>query len=126
MQFYFAVLQFFSDAEKRGPINVERKSPSLFRSLVPTLTFLKCCLLLQIANREPGTYRMSVPVAKLIEQSVEGWLGSRKEEASSALELVALSDSQVFFWLTKLNSQFVFQRIHWDYRAHYLLGFQES
>ena len=65
-------------------------------------------------------------VAKLIEQSVEGWLGSRKEEASSALELVALSDSQVFLWLAKLNSKFVFQGIHWDYRAHYLLGFQES
>ena len=27
-------------------------------------------------------------VAKLIEQSVEGWLESRREEASSALELV--------------------------------------
>ena len=56
-------------------------------------------------------------VAKLIEQSVEGWLGSRKEEASSALELVALSDSQVFLWLAKLNSKFVFQGIHLDYRA---------
>ena len=40
---------------------------------------------------------MSVRVAKLIEQSAEGWLGSRKEEASSAPELVALCDTQFFF-----------------------------
>ena len=55
-------------------------------------------------------------VAKLIEQSVEGWLGRRKKEANSALELVALCDTQVF-WLTKLNSQFVFHGIYFDYRA---------
>ena len=60
---------------------------------------------------------MSVPVAKLIEQSAEGWLRSWKEEASSALGLVALCDSQGFFWLTMLNSQFVFQGMHWDYPA---------
>ena len=56
-------------------------------------------------------------VAKLIERSVEGWLRSRKEEASPAPELVALCDSQGFFWLTMLNSQFVFQGMHWDYPA---------
>ena len=56
-------------------------------------------------------------VAKLIEQSAEGWLRSWKEEASSAPELVALCDSHGFFWLKMLNSQFVFKGMHWDYPA---------